>query len=58
MIHSNKPKQDTKPTFRQWFEKKFGKKLPLYLENAQKQARMIEYNADMVALDNVKSNTP
>jgi type III secretory pathway component EscR len=71
MTHSNKPKQDTfeawldknKPTFRQWFEKKFKKQLPMYLENAQKKARMAEYNADMqankaLALDNVKSNTP
>lgn len=43
--------QIKKPTFREWYEKKFGKQLPMYLENAQKKARMKEYQADMQKLE-------
>lgn len=46
-------KQDSKPTFREWYEKKYGK-LPLYLENAQKKARMAEYEADTAVIKTTK----
>lgn len=46
MSKSNTPKL-SKPTFREWYEKKFGKPLPLYLENAQKKARMLEYKREV-----------
>jgi hypothetical protein len=43
-MYMSKSKTSTqpKPTFREWYEKKYGK-LPLYLENAQKLARKNEY---------------
>lgn len=44
---TKKTVQVTKPTFREWYEKKFKKQLPLYLENAEKKARMAEYKREV-----------
>lgn len=46
MTQKNKPKQDTKPTFRQWFEQKFGRRLPTYLSSRYSKLYHSMYLAD------------